>query len=73
MLAMNDGGDRAEVYVLDGGCPVADVRSADVDPYDPEDMALAADGTIWLADTGDNEQDRQTVALIGLRPDGISR
>jgi hypothetical protein len=72
MLAMNDGGNRAEVYVLDGGCGVADVRSADVDPYDPEDMALAADGTIWLADTGDNVQDRPTVALIALRPDGSS-
>jgi hypothetical protein len=72
MLAMNDGGDRAEVYVLDGACAVVDVRSADRDPYDPEDMALAADGTIWLADTGDNAQDRETVALIGLRPDGSS-
>jgi hypothetical protein len=72
MLAMNDGGDRAEVYVLDGSCAVADVRSADVDPYDPEDMALAGDGTVWLSDTGDNAQDRQTVALIGLRPDGSS-
>jgi hypothetical protein len=72
MLAMNDGGDRAQVYVLDGGCAVVDVRAGDVDPYDPEDMALAADGTIWFADTGDNDQDRQTVALIGLRPDGSS-
>ncbi len=70
MLAMDDGGDRAEVYVLDGSCAVGEVRSADVDPYDPEDLALASDGTIWLADTGDNNQDRETVALIGLRPDG---
>jgi hypothetical protein len=70
MLAMNDGGDRAEVYVLDPACAVGDVRSADVDPYDPEDLALAADGTIWLADIGDNNQTRSTVALIGLRPDG---
>jgi hypothetical protein len=72
MLAMNDGGDRAEVYVLDGNCAVGDVRSADVDPYDPEDLALGADGTVWLADTGDNNQERATVALIGLRPDGSS-
>jgi hypothetical protein len=72
MLAMNDGGDRAEVYVLDGSCAVGDVRSADVDPYDPEDLALGADGTVWLADTGDNNQERPTVALIGLRPDGSS-
>ena len=72
MLAMNDGGDRAEAFVLDGSCAVGDVRSADVDPYDPEDLALAADGTVWLADTGDNTQTRETVALIGLRPDGSS-
>jgi hypothetical protein len=72
MLAMNDGGDRAEVYVLDSACAVAEVRSADVDPYDPEDMALAADGTVWLADTGDNTQSRETVALIGLLPGGGS-
>jgi hypothetical protein len=72
MLAMNDGGDRADVYVLDGSCAVGDVRSADVDPYDPEDLALGADGTIWLADTGDNNQERPTVALIGLRADGSS-
>lgn len=72
MLAMNDGGDRAEVFVLDGACAVGDVRSAEVDPYDPEDLALAADGTLWLADIGDNAQSRETVALIGLRPDGTT-
>jgi hypothetical protein len=70
LLAMNDGGARAEVFVLDAGCVVAEVRSAPLDPYDPEDLALAADGTLWLADIGDNRQDRPTVALIGLRPDG---
>jgi len=72
MLAMNDGGDRAEVYVLDGSCRVVDVRSVPVDPYDPEDLSMAADGTLWLADTGDNVGTRDTVALIGLRPDGSS-
>jgi hypothetical protein len=72
LLAMNDGGSQAEVFVLDAGCAVGEVRSAAVDPYDPEDLALAGDGTLWLADTGDNQQDRTTVALIGLRPDGSS-
>ncbi len=72
MLAMNDGGSQAEVYVLDTGCAVGEVRSAPVDPYDPEDLALAGDGTLWVADTGDNGQDRATVALIALRPDGSS-
>lgn len=71
-LAMNDGGDAVSVYALDAGCAVTDVRTGDVDPYDPEDLALAADGTVWLADTGDNRLDRPTVALIALRPDGSS-
>ena len=30
------------------------MHTAAVDPYDPEDLAVAADGTVWLADTGDN-------------------
>jgi hypothetical protein len=70
LLAMNDGGVAATIYVLDARCAVGEVRSARVDPYDPEDLALAADGTIWLADTGDNRQNRATVAMIGMRPDG---
>ena len=72
LLAMNDGGGQAEVFVLDAGCAVGEVRSAAVDPYDPEDLALAADGTLWVADTGDNRQNRATVAMIGLRPDGTT-
>src|SRR4051794_14703750 len=70
MLAMNDGGDRLTVYVLDSTCTVVDVRGAAVDPYDPEDLALGADGTIWLSDTGDNLAQRATVALLALHPDG---
>jgi hypothetical protein len=70
MLAMNDGGDQLAVYLLDPACQVIDAHTAAVDPYDPEDMAVAADGTVWLADTGDNNANRTTVALIALRPDG---
>jgi hypothetical protein len=69
MLAINDGGDRVDVHVLDATCQVVDVRSAPVDPYDPEDLAVGADGTVWLADTGDNNGTRETVALLALRPD----
>ena len=70
MLVMNDGGDRVSVTVLDAGCQVLETRTADVDPYDPEDLALAADGTMWLADAGDNDASRATVALIALRANG---
>jgi hypothetical protein len=70
VLAMNDGGDQLAVYLLDAACQVIDVHTAAVDPYDPEDMAVAADGTVWLADTGDNNAVRATVALLALRTDG---
>jgi hypothetical protein len=70
MLAMNDGGDRLTVYALDTTCRVVAVRTADVDPYDPEDLAVAPDGTVWFADTGDNRADRATVALLAMWPTG---
>lgn len=72
MLVHNDGGNSLQVFVLDRSCTVLDVRTAPVDPYDPEDMAVAADGTVWLADTGDNTGTRATVALLALHPDGSS-
>ena len=72
MLVHNDGGDSLDVYVLDRTCAVVTVHSAPVDPYDPEDMALAVDGTVWLADTGDNNGTRTTVALLALHADGSS-
>ncbi len=70
LIAINDGGDQLSVFLLDAACQVVDVHTAAVDPYDPEDLAVAADGTVWLADTGDNNATRPTVALIALRPDG---
>ena len=70
LLAMNDGGSRLELYVLDTGCRVVDVRTAAIDPYDPEDLALGGDGSIWFADIGDNRASRATVALLAMRPDG---
>jgi hypothetical protein len=68
--ATNDGGTAATVYVLGKDCQVQDVVTGAVDPYDVEDMALAGDGTFWLSDTGDNDADRDTVALISLTPSG---
>ena len=72
MLAVNDGGDQVAVHLLDAACQVVDEHTAAVDPYDPEDMALGADGTVWLADTGDNNVNRPTVALLALHPDGTT-
>ncbi len=70
MFAIADGGDDLSVLVLDDSCAVTDVRTAPVDPYDPEDLAVSGDGTLWVADTGDNGGNRPTVALHALRADG---
>jgi hypothetical protein len=72
LVALGDGGNQLAVYVLDTACQVVDVRTAAIDPYDPEDLAIGADGTVWLADTGDNGGDRATIAMLALRPDGSS-
>ncbi|HEY8373995.1 MAG TPA: hypothetical protein VIL00_14745 [Pseudonocardiaceae bacterium] len=68
--AVSDGGDRIQVLVLDRDCTVRRVITADVDPYDVEDLARAPDGTLWLADTGDNRKQRETVALHVVSPNG---
>lgn len=70
--AVNDGGTDSSVFVLTKDCAVESVITGDTDPYDVEDLARAADGTFWLADAGDNDSDRETVALISLTPDGDS-
>lgn len=70
LYALNDGGTQVSVSVLDRHCDLQKTITAPVDPYDPEDLARASDGTLWLADTGDNGKDRDTVALHALSPDG---
>ena len=73
LYTVNDGGFGLRVFVLDRTCRVRRVISGSVDPYDVEDLARAPDGTLWLADTGDNDADRSTVALERLGPDGGAR
>jgi hypothetical protein len=72
--AMSDGGSRVALYRLDTAtCAVAETRNAALDPYDAEDLAIAPDGAFWVADTGDNDRLRDTVALLVLPPDGVPR
>lgn len=70
--AVNDGGTRLEVYVLDQQCRVREVIENPTEPYDVEDMSLGQDGTLWLSDTGDNWRGRDTAALHAVEPDGQS-
>ncbi len=70
-FAVADGGVRLEVVVLDpADCAVLDVITGRGDPFDVEDLALAPDGALWLADSGDNNLVRDTVALHRLEPGG---
>lgn len=68
--AINDGGTKVQVFVLDRKCQVKDVLTDPTDPYDVEDLARGKDGTLWLSDTGDNRAKRETVALLELKPAG---
>lgn len=73
-FAVEDGGSALRVYVLDpSNCTVRDVIEAPVDPFDVEDLAVAPDGSVWLADTGDNGRDRETVAIHVVTPSGAAR
>ena len=65
LWAMADGGRRVQLHRLDPDtCAVVESRTATVDPYDAEDLAVGPDGSLWVGDTGDNDQRRSTVALI---------
>lgn len=65
-VVVNDSGNATVVYTLRPDCSVASTRTVGVRGRDVEDLARAADGTLWLADLGDNDRERSTVALIRL-------
>ncbi|MGC4875873.1 hypothetical protein ACLQ26_06290 [Micromonospora sp. DT43] len=70
-VVVNDGADdeaRLRIFFLDRRCAVARTVSYPSRPRDTEDLALGRDGTIWVADTGDNDRNRETVALWRLAP-----
>lgn len=69
--AISDDGRRTEVYRLDlDDCAVLDTRTATIDPRDAEDLALGPDGALWVADIGDNDSERATVAVIVVPASG---
>jgi hypothetical protein len=74
LWAISDGGRRVQVHRIDrSNCRVIDTRTADVDPYDVEDLAVGPDGAFWVADLGDNERRRETVAVVVLPERGDAR
>ncbi len=64
---VNDSGNPSTVYRVDPtDCSVAGTRAVPVAGRDVEDLARAGDGTLWLADTGDNNRVRTTIAILRL-------
>ncbi|MDI9897362.1 hypothetical protein QM797_21805 [Rhodococcus sp. IEGM 1381] len=67
LYAIGDSGADDRVAVLDANCAVERWIDVPVDPYDVEDLT-AYDGSLWLADIGDNQMRRDTVALTRMDP-----
>jgi hypothetical protein len=70
-VVVNDGSDDAshrKIFFLDRRCSVVRTVSYPSRPRDTEDLARAADGTLWIADIGDNDGTRSTIALWQLAP-----
>lgn len=61
---VDDSGNATVVYTLAPDCSVASARAVGVSGRDVEDLARTADGTLWLADVGDNDRVRTSIALI---------
>ncbi|HLU60421.1 MAG TPA: hypothetical protein VKZ81_33600 [Pseudonocardia sp.] len=74
LWAMSDGGRRVQVHRIDRtDCAVIDTRTAGIDPYDVEDLAVGPDGALWVGDLGDNDRRRETVAVAVLPVRGEPR
>jgi hypothetical protein len=72
-VVINDGSDesdRRKIFYLDDRCAVVRTVAYPSRPRDTEDLALAADGTLWVADIGDNGESRKTIGLWRLAPGG---
>ncbi|XVU21153.1 hypothetical protein ACQPZJ_28215 [Actinoplanes sp. CA-054009] len=70
-VVVNDGADDPagrRIFFLDGRCKVVRTVAYPSRPRDTEDLALGADGTVWVADIGDNSASRETIALWRLGP-----
>ncbi|MGK5518355.1 hypothetical protein ACSNN9_03270 [Micromonospora sp. URMC 107] len=70
-VMVNDGADdeaRRRIFFLDDRCAVVRTVSYPSRPRDTEDLAVGTDGTVWVADIGDNDRSRQTIAVWKLPP-----
>jgi hypothetical protein len=71
----NGSADAMKVFFLDSSCKRKGVVSYPPRPRDPEDLAIQSDGTMWVADTGDNlaSPSRPNIALWKVPPGGTGK
>jgi len=71
----NNNSDSMKVFFLDGSCKRRSVALYPSRPRDPEDLAIQSDGTVWVADTGDNlvNPSRPNIALWKVPAGGTGK
>lgn len=70
-VVVNDGSDDPDhrrIFFLNKRCAVVRTVAYPSRPRDTEDLAAAADGTVWVGDIGDNGESRSTIAYWKLAP-----
>ena len=59
--------DSLKIYTLDAACKAV-AKTYATNPLDPQDMAIDAEGAIWVADIGDKDGTRKHIALHKIAP-----
>jgi hypothetical protein len=67
--------NRKRVFFLDDSCEITDeVSYSGNGPRDTEDLLLSPDGkTLWIADIGDNQRERDTIGVWSMAADGSKK
>jgi hypothetical protein len=60
--------EAIRIWYLDRHCHYLRAIGYPTSAYDPEDLALGRDGTLYVADIGDNDRTRTRIAMWRLRP-----
>jgi hypothetical protein len=59
---------KIRIYYLDRACRFIRSIGYPTPAYDPEDLAVGRDGTLYVADIGDNDATRKSIAIWRLAP-----
>ncbi len=60
---------KIRIFYFDKGCKLVRTVGYPTPAYDPEDVAMGTDGTLYVADIGDNAAERSSIAVWKLAPD----